>query len=1188
MNPNQHFGYSFLRAKNLAQTLFLLLLPCLVSAQLSVTINGVSPTCNGWTNGSVGATVSNGTPPLLFSWNGGAPTNSNVLASIGAGTYTVDVTDGNNQTGSATFILTEPDAVVVSVTTSGGCTGGSTATATASGGTGGYTYLWDDGSTGATASGLSVGLHCVTVTDASGCQAVGCGTITSVLMIDMVVQGLACFNFCDASVEAIVTGGTPPYTYLWSNGFMGGVNANLGPGTYDVTVTDAAGCTITGSATVGNPAQINIDVTVTNPPCGSGATGSATASATGGTAPYTFIWSNGVFGSMVSNLSPGTYGLTVTDFLGCQESTSVLIIEDAGVDLGVASTPSSGCGAPDGTASVFINGGTPPFSILWSNGSTASDVTGLAPGTYTVMVTDGNGCGANTSVTVDGSPAIDLNITGVNSGCAANGSASAMVTPGTGTPPFQFSWSNGANTAIINNITAGTYSVTVVDAAGCTATDEITVSGSSNIAVTTTVTNNSCFGGNNGSAIANVTGATGPIVYMWSNGGNAQMIFGLATGTYFVTVVDNASGCTATTNAFISQPTEVVATATGVNAGCSSLGSAEAAANGGTSPYTFVWNNGETSQSITGLSAGTYTVTATDANGCTDVASVSIVGGGSLNVDVQITNPISGSNVDDGAVEASASGGVQPYTYLWSTGDTGPTLSGLGGGTYTVTVTDVEGCTGTATVTLFQPGCIGDRVWNDANRNGCQDPGELGVGGIAVTLSGTDVNGNAVSMSQVTMPNGFYQFEDLLPGSYTVSFNLPSGFAFSPANNCSDDFSDSDANSSGSTGTINLTEGQCNVTVDAGIYDDCLNISDPGEICCDQYLCGPGNDPAPITSITPASGGGSAVQYMWMYSTINVPFNPNFWSPVPGATGASYDPGPLQETTYFTRCAKAAACDTWLESNVVTITVGMEAFAEITGPDLVCVGDPATYTATANTPGASYSWNFGSWATPSTSTSQTPTVTWSQFGIVHITLTVQYGDCISTTEMGVAVSDSPIICGSPLVVTGNNVGNAVVLSWAMEQAPGNYSFVVERSANGVDYNSLATMPQSTTKGLNEYAFTDYFPKAGNARYRVQLVKENETLSYSNEVMMQNFKESQMFATYPNPVADKLVIECSNGIKTAVQAELLSTQGQVVTRIKIPTDAMNYSLDMSTMRSGAYFLRLTYNDGVTELVRVVKR
>ncbi|MEZ4932346.1 MAG: SprB repeat-containing protein [Saprospiraceae bacterium] len=302
-----------------------------------------------------------------------------------------------------------------------------------------------------------------------------------------------------------------------------------------------------------------------------------------------------------------------------------MIIEDAGVDLGVASTPSSGCGAPDGTASVFINGGTPPFSILWSNGSTASDVTGLAPGTYTVMVTDGNGCGANTSVTVDGSPAIDLNITGVNSGCAANGSASAMVTPGTGTPPFQFSWSNGANTAIINNITAGTYSVTVVDAAGCTATDEITVSGSSNIAVTTTVTNNSCFGGNNGSAIANVTGATGPIVYMWSNGGNAQMIFGLATGTYFVTVVDNASGCTATTNAFISQPTEVVATATGVNAGCSSLGSAEAAANGGTSPYTFVWNNGETSQSITGLSAGTYTVTATDANGCTDVASVPLL-----------------------------------------------------------------------------------------------------------------------------------------------------------------------------------------------------------------------------------------------------------------------------------------------------------------------------------------------------------------------------------------------------------------------------------------------------------------------------------------------------------------------------------------------------------------------------------
>ena len=1186
MNQNRHF-FHFPFFKNGLILSLCLIFPFLASAQLNVTLSGVSPTCSGWTNGSVGATVTNGTAPYLFSWNGGPVSGSNMLSSIGAGTYNVVVTDANNETGSGTFILTEPSAIVVDVTSSGGCAGGGTVSASVSGGTGGYTYLWTNGSTGSSVSGLGAGLHCVTVTDASGCQSVGCVTVTDGLSINMVVQGLACFNFCDASVEAVVSGGTPPYTYSWDNGATGSVNENLGPGTYSVTVSDVDGCTITGTATVGNPFQIDIDVTVTNPPCASGSTGSATASASGGTGPYTYKWSNGATGPTVSGLTTGTYGLTVTDFLGCQGITSVLIIEDSGVNLDVLSTPSSGCGAPDGTASVLISGGTAPFTILWSNGSTASDVTGLAPGTFTVTVTDGNGCGANSSVTVEGSPAIDLNITGVNAGCAANGSANAMVTPGSGTPPFQFNWSNGATTAIINNITTGTYSVTVTDAAGCTAADQIMVSGAADISVSTTVTNNPCFGGNAGTATATAAGATGQVFYMWSNGGTTQTITGLATGTYFVTVVDNASGCTATTNAFISQPTEVTATANGTNAGCSSPGSAEANASGGTSPYTFVWSNGETGQSITGLSGGTYTVTATDANGCTDEASVSILPGGSLNVTVEITNPISGSTVDDGAVEASASGGTQPYTYLWNTGGTGPSLSGLAGGTYTVTVTDVEGCTGTSTVTLIQLGCIGDRIWNDKNKNGCQEIGEPGISGITVNLTGTDSNGNAVNMSQVTQPNGFYLFEDLEPGTYMVSVVLPTNYAFSPANNCSDDFSDSDVGTNGKTGNIILDQGQCNVTIDAGMFDNCLNISDPGEICCDQYLCGPGNDPAPINSVSPAVGGGSPVQYMWMYSTVNVPFNPNFWAPIPGATSASYNPGPLQETTYFIRCARASACDEWLESNAVTITVGEEALAAIDGPDLVCVGDVVTYFAADNGTGATYAWNFGPWATPSTSTLQNPTVTWNSFGVAYITLTVTKNGCVSSTQMGVAISNSPVICGSGLVINTNDMGNAVAIGWELQKVEGNYKFVVQRSANGIDFIDLGNVPQASTNGMNEYQFMDYFPKAGNAVYRVQLLKNDQHHSFSNNVQVQRFKASEMFVSYPNPVTDKLVIECSNGVQTAVEATILSTQGKVVSKIKIAQGAMYHTVDLSGMRSGTYFLRMTYNNGETELLKVVK-
>ena len=421
-----------------------------------------------------------------------------------------------------------------------------------------------------------------------------------------------------------------------------------------------------------------------------------------------------------------------------------------------------------------------------------------------------------------------------------------------------------------------------------------------------------------------------------------------------------------------------------------------------------------------------------------------------------------------------------------------------------------------------------------------------------------------------------------------MTFGLPNNYAFSPANNCSDDFTDSDVNASGTTGTISLGLGQCNVTVDAGIFDECVNISTPGVICCDQYICGPGNDPDPLTSTIPASGGGSPVQYMWMYSTMNVPFNNNFWSPVPGATSASYDPGPLQETTYFIRCAKAADCDDWLESNIVVVEVGMEAFAAISGPDLVCVGDMVTYSAEDNGPGATYHWDFGPWATPSTSTEQNPTVTWNSFGVVYITLTVTNNGCVSSTELGVAISNSPILCGTALVINTNNMSNAVGISWEMEMVSGSYSFVVQRSKDGTNFTNLATMPQAQKEGMNEYNFMDYFPKRGNAIYRVQLMEEGEHHSFSNEEQVQRFSEQQAFLTYPNPVTDQFNIETSKGVSTAVKAELLSVQGKMIAREQIAKDEMARSIDMSSMRSGTYFLRLTYNNGEREIIRVVKK
>lgn len=1182
MNPNRLLKKLAVSA---VLSLSLLLIPSMVSAQLNVVMSGNDPTCYGWTNGEVSALIQNGTGPFNIVWSNGA-TNTEVLQSVGAGDYGVTVTDANNETVSSSITLFDPAELVAAPQSTSGCAGTGDASANASGGTGTLTYLWDNGATTADVSGLSAGFHCVTVTDFVGCQAVGCVNIAGPLEIEMVVSGLACFNFCDASVEAIVTGGTAPYTYSWSNGANGSVNENLGPGDYSVTVTDQAGCTILGTATVDNPFPIDFVVDVTNPACGSGGTGSATVTASGGTAPYIYTWSNGASGPTVTNLAPGTYTVTATDFLGCQGIVDVVIIPDDDISLNVTANPSSGCGVADGSASAAVVGGTAPFDIVWSNGATGDNVSGLAPGDYTVMVTDANGCGATASVTIDGTPAIDLNITGVNGGCAANGSASAMVTPGSGTPPFDYLWNTGATTSIINDLVPGTYSVTVTDAAGCTATDQVTVSGSADISVSTTVTDVSCFAGSDGSASATVTGATGQVFYMWNNGGMEQTITGLPTGTYFVTVVDNASGCTATTNAFVGQPTEVVATATGVDGGCDDLGSATADASGGTAPYTFEWNNGATTQTITDLMGGTYTVTATDANGCTDEASVTVSGGNGLNVEVEITNPTSGSGTDDGELTANVSGGTMPYFYLWSNNENTQTIGGLAGGTYSVTVTDVEGCTGTDQVVLEQLGCIGDRVWNDVNKDGCQDPGEIGIGGVVVTLTGTDDLGNAINMTTETALNGSYLFEDLYAGSYTVTFSAPANYVFSPSNACSDDFTDSDPDASGSV-SVDLDMGHCNVTVDAGVYDECVNLSTPGEICCDQTLCGPGNDPDPINSVVDASGGGSPTVYMWMFTTTGGAFNPNTWYNVPNSNSASYDPGPLQQTTYFIRCAKAADCDDWLESNVVTITVDDDAVAAITGENAVCVGDEVLYEAYDNGPDASYSWDFGPWATPSTSTDQNVLVTWNQAGVVYVTLTVENNGCTSTTEMGVSISDSPVFCGSALIVNATDVGNAVMLDWDAEQLGGNYSFVIQRSANGVDFENLATMPEALEEGMHNYTFADYFPKKGNSFYRLELMDDDEHMLYSEQAHVQRFNHTKNFITYPNPASDVFFVEANDQVQTAVQAEILSLSGKVVSTEQIAEGIVQHSVLLDGLRAGTYFLRLTYNDGQQEIVRLVK-
>jgi gliding motility-associated-like protein len=493
------------------------------------------------------------------------------------------------------------------------------------------------------------------------------------------------------------TGGNPPYTYLWSNGQTTQTATGLSAGTYDVTVTDnacsSANTNYTIVLTTTGPAIIISKVDI---PCNGATTGSATVNITGGAAPNTIAWSNGVTTANNPNLVAGTYGVTVTDNIGCLAIGSVTIAQ-ASTLAATASATASACGAAGtGTVSVTPSGGTPPYTYAWSNGPTAISQSNLGAGTYTVTVTDNAGCILVASATVTTPTSFTLGTATTNGNCTALNTASINLTVTGGLAPISYSWSNAAVTEDISNLTAGTYTVTVTDANGCIGNIAATVAVP--VAVTATIANTpvGCFGGNNGTATVNTTSGTAPITYAWSNAGNTATINGLSAGTYTVTVT-GTGGCSATLSTTIIAPAALSVTLAANNPICPALnnGSITATPAGGTGPFTYLWSNSTTTSSINSLLAGAYSVTVTDANSCTATASVTLVNPPPVNVTVATTDELC-NTPNSGTATATISNGTAPYSQVWSNSGNTVNINNLAAGSYSVSVTDGVGCTATA------------------------------------------------------------------------------------------------------------------------------------------------------------------------------------------------------------------------------------------------------------------------------------------------------------------------------------------------------------------------------------------------------------------------------------------------------------------------------------------------------------
>jgi hypothetical protein len=674
------------------------------------------PVCNGGT-GSASVGVKGGITPYTYTWSPNVSTTSSATGLTARG-YTVIVTDSNGCSGTAiTFAITQPAAIRDSITNAAtmnvSCNGlnNGSATVGVKGGTLPYTYTWSPNvSTTNSATGLSAGVYSITVTDNNGCSgSTTMVTITQPFVLKdsiSLVTSVGCNGGNGGLASLGVSGGTIPYTYLWTPSGQTVANATgLTAGVYTVAVTDNNGCSGSATATITQPSAIRDSLSsITYPAC-NGSKGSASIGVTGGTSPYNYTWSPNVSTTAsASSISAGTYTVTVHDAHGCNSTvvftvTQPLAIRDSMVTADKINVSCNG--GDNGSATVGVKYGVSPYTYLWSpGGQTTATATGLSAGTYTVTITDANGCtgtAATTTITQPSNAIRDSVAVQTNVGCEGGNSGSATVGVKYGTSPYTYLWTpNGYTTAVVTGLSAGSYTVNVTDKNGCGTSVVVTITQPTVLRDSLSSLTYPVCHGSDGSATVGVAGGTSPYTYAWSPITNTTATAtNLTAGSYTVTIHDNHD-CKTTLVITITQPLAIrdsTVAADKVNISCNggTNGSATLGVKYGTAPYTYLWTpSGETTQTATGLSAGTYTITVTDANGCTGTAAVT-----TLTQPLALKDSVASETCSNNEITASlgVTGGTPAYTYLWNPGGgTKQTMTGLAPGTYTITVTDAHGC----------------------------------------------------------------------------------------------------------------------------------------------------------------------------------------------------------------------------------------------------------------------------------------------------------------------------------------------------------------------------------------------------------------------------------------------------------------------------------------------------------------
>lgn len=749
------------------------------TAQAVSTVNSTCGNSNGTL--TIGATTG-GTSAITWQVDGtGGFTATTNYTGLAAGTHTVDVRDANLCPLTVTVTVNNtsgPTTVALTQTPSNcGTASGSITVGVVTGGTAGYTYSINGGTTyqaGTTFSSLLAGTYTITVKDANNCLTTNTITVNNVGAPTVTLNTqtpVTCFGLSTGTASFTATGGAGGFTYTLNTGVsnLTGNFTNLAQGSYTVTVTDAAACPATQTVTIVQPTALSGSiVSQTNPLCNGGTNGSLEVTGLNATPGYTYSLNGGAsqasgsFGSLVA----GGYTVTVTDSRGCAFPVPVTLGQPTPVAVVLSST-NANCIAANGTATATPSGGTIGYTYAWlPSGGTGATTVGVIAGTYSVTVTDAQGCTAagNTVVGVTpGGTATISNVTQVSCNGGTNGSVTVSMSA-TAATSYTYTWLPGGGSAsTASGLSAGTYTVNVVDNFGCTATANAAVTEPLPLVLTLTSTNVSCNGGSDGTITSNTTGGTVSYNYVWSHGASTANVSGLPIGTYTLNITD-AKGCLATANVTLSQPTPIAITPVVTNANCNQAdGSFSVTATGGAGGYSYSLNGGLFINlgTFNILASGTYTVSVRDGNNCVQSFPVTVSDNAGPTASVTASTNVSCFSGSNGTATITASGGTNTFVYLWSNGSVTPTATGLAAGIYTVTATDANGCVASTGLTITQPTQL---VANASGTDPLCNGGNNGTG-LAGALGGTPPYAYSwTTLPAQTTPNA----TSLIAGSYNV------------------------------------------------------------------------------------------------------------------------------------------------------------------------------------------------------------------------------------------------------------------------------------------------------------------------------------------------------------------------------------------------------------------------------------